>query len=143
MPSMMRIGASYLQFRYLNYFHDEDSCIISAWQGLNTLANTIAKLCRRRRLHRQGQAAPRRVLEVPVSDSGLASAYVMHDADAKTADRVALVNLRAWDAASETDSVKVRRLRANAGVWATGFDEGGVSGAECDVGWRAVDVQGA
>ncbi|XXH04066.1 hypothetical protein Hte_010477 [Hypoxylon texense] len=88
-----------------------------------------------------GKDKSRNVLEVSLGDDeALASAYVMYDAKSKKADRVALVNLKAWDAASNqdrkglafavpvaegTESVKVRRLRADAGVWATGFDEGG------------------
>lgn len=104
-----------------------------------------------------GKDKRRSVLEVPLGGGGeaLASAYVMYDDDddddgtasSKAADRVALVNLKAWEAASDqdrgslafavpvvkgTDSVKVRRLRADAGAWATGFDEGG---AEENVTW--------
>ncbi|KAL7622188.1 hypothetical protein AAE478_007691 [Parahypoxylon ruwenzoriense] len=86
-----------------------------------------------------GKDKPRNVVEVLPNEEYL-SAYVAYDDGSKKADRVALVNLKAWDKASNqarghhtfavpvaqgTDSVKVRRLHADLGVWATGFDLGG------------------
>ncbi|KAI0376016.1 hypothetical protein F5Y04DRAFT_233229 [Hypomontagnella monticulosa] len=85
---------------------------------------------------------PGRVVELKVEQTNhLLSAYAMYSSDNKKVTRLALTNLRLWDGSASggnrgkqtfivpvgngVKEAKVRRLRADKGVGATGFDVGG------------------
>ncbi|KAI1388681.1 uncharacterized protein F4822DRAFT_429297 [Hypoxylon trugodes] len=93
-----------------------------------------------------GKDKPRNILSL-LPNQEFISSYLMYDRASKRPDRVALLNLKAWDKGSNkdrgsqafvipvaagTDSVRVRRLHSDFGVWATGFD---IGGAKENVTW--------
>ncbi|KAF2183728.1 glycoside hydrolase family 79 protein [Zopfia rhizophila CBS 207.26] len=85
-----------------------------------------------------GSESKSAILEANMNQD-LLSGYVMYNAETGKRERLALLNLRAWDATTDAErgrqafsvpvgnasSVKIRTLHADRGVFATGFDIGG------------------